>query len=556
MTRSGGRILVDQLQAQGTDLAFGVPGESYLAVLDALLDSPIRFVTCRHEAGAANMAEAYGKLTGRPGVCMVTRGPGATHASVGVHTAFQDSTPLLLLVGQVDRGHAWAGGVPGGRLRAHVRPAGEVGVRDPRRGRGSRSSSLAPSPSPRRAGPGRSCWRCPRTCWSSEAEVADAPPRRARAGASRRRRPRPPARAARAEPSGRSCSSAGSRWTAEAAADLQAFCEASTLPVGASFRCQDYVDNRSPRYAGHVGIGTDPALAPRVREADLLLVVGARLGEIHHLRLHARRRPPPAADARPRSPRPGGDRPRLPAGARRSSRRRRSSRPRCARSSRSTATLGGVDGEARTPTTRPAVADPRCPARSTSARSWRWLRERAARRRDRDQRRRQLLRLGAPLLPLPPLPHAARPDERRDGLRPPGRGRRQGRAPRPARGLLRRRRRLPDVRPGARDRRPARPPDRRRSWSTTACTGRSACTRSASIPGRVSGTDLVNPDFAAFARAFGAHGETVERTDDFAAAFERALAAGRPAVLSLPVDPEAITPRTTLTALRESALRG
>src|SRR5690349_8917806 len=103
MNRTGGRILVDQLELHGVDLVFGVPGESYLAVLDALVDSPIRYVTTRHEVGAANMADAYGKLTGRPGVCMVTRGPGATHASAGVHTAYQDSTPLLLLIGQVTR---------------------------------------------------------------------------------------------------------------------------------------------------------------------------------------------------------------------------------------------------------------------------------------------------------------------------------------------------------------------------------------------------------------------------------------------------------------------
>ena len=103
MTRSGGQVLVDQLELHGVDLAFGVPGESYLAVLDALYDSPIRYVICRHEGGAANMADAYGKLTGRPGICMVTRGPGATHASCGIHTAFQDSTPLILLVGQVAR---------------------------------------------------------------------------------------------------------------------------------------------------------------------------------------------------------------------------------------------------------------------------------------------------------------------------------------------------------------------------------------------------------------------------------------------------------------------
>src|SRR5881409_1280855 len=94
MSRTGGQILVDQLALHGVELAFGVPGESYLAVLDALHDAPLRLIVTRHEAGAANMAEAYGKLTGRPGVCLVTRGPGATHASVGVHTAFQDSTPI------------------------------------------------------------------------------------------------------------------------------------------------------------------------------------------------------------------------------------------------------------------------------------------------------------------------------------------------------------------------------------------------------------------------------------------------------------------------------
>jgi acetolactate synthase-1/2/3 large subunit len=99
--RSGGQILVDGLQIHGVDIVFGVPGESYLAVLDALHDAPIRFVTNRQEGGAAFMAEAYGKMTGRPGICLVTRGPGATNAAIGVHTAFQDSTPMILLIGQV-----------------------------------------------------------------------------------------------------------------------------------------------------------------------------------------------------------------------------------------------------------------------------------------------------------------------------------------------------------------------------------------------------------------------------------------------------------------------
>src|SRR5256885_16091784 len=103
MTRHGGKLLVDQLTVHGADTVFSVPGESFLALLDGLYESPIRLVVCRHEAGAANMADAYGKLTGRPGIALVTRGPGATHASVGIHTAFQDSTPVLLLVGQARR---------------------------------------------------------------------------------------------------------------------------------------------------------------------------------------------------------------------------------------------------------------------------------------------------------------------------------------------------------------------------------------------------------------------------------------------------------------------
>src|SRR5476651_2796439 len=102
-TRTGGQILVDALKIHGVDTAFGVPGESYLDVLDALHDSDIRFIINRQEGGAAFMADAYGKMTGQPGICFVTRGPGATNASIGVHTAFQDSTPLLLFIGQVDR---------------------------------------------------------------------------------------------------------------------------------------------------------------------------------------------------------------------------------------------------------------------------------------------------------------------------------------------------------------------------------------------------------------------------------------------------------------------
>ena len=207
MSRTGGQILVDQLELHGVDLAFGVPGESYLAVLDALVDSPIRYITTRHEVGAANMAEAYGKLTGRPGICLVTRGPGATHASGGIHTAFQDSTPLLLLIGQVARGDMGRDAFQEIDYRQHVRADGEVGGADRR---------CRPDPRARRAGVprrhlrparARSCWRCPRTCSSTRSTS------RTRHRTCRRRRTRPPAiwrgSATRwPAPSGRSCSSA------------------------------------------------------------------------------------------------------------------------------------------------------------------------------------------------------------------------------------------------------------------------------------------------------------------------------------------------------------
>ena len=126
--RHGGRILADQLAVQGCDRVFLVPGESFLAAIDGLHDLPgIEAVVCRQEGGAAMMAEAYGKLTGRPGVCMVTRGPGATNAAAGVHVAFQDSTPLVLVVGQVGREDAGPRGVPGDGLPPHVRRDGQVG---------------------------------------------------------------------------------------------------------------------------------------------------------------------------------------------------------------------------------------------------------------------------------------------------------------------------------------------------------------------------------------------------------------------------------------------
>ena len=162
--RTGGRILADALVRNGVERAFCVPGESYLALLDALYDGPIAVTVCRQEGGAAMAAEAWGKLTGRPGIVMATRGPGATNASAGLHVGRQDSTPMILLLGQVGAADARPRGLPGDRGKALLRRGRQMG-----RARSSAPSAFprsSPAPSTRRprAGRGRSSSRCPRTC--------------------------------------------------------------------------------------------------------------------------------------------------------------------------------------------------------------------------------------------------------------------------------------------------------------------------------------------------------------------------------------------------------
>ena len=277
-SRSGGQILVDQLALHGTDMIFGVPGESYLAALDALHDSPIRFVNARHEAGAANMAEADGKLTGRPGVCFVTRGPGATHGSIGVHTAYADSTPMIFLVGQVPRGHLGREALQELDLRAVFAPLAKWAEQ-------ARDAAQIPE-LVRRAfevatsgRPGPVVLALPEDVLAERATVADAAPHvPARVLPAPRELAHVRERLARA--SRPLMIVGGGGWSAVTARRAQAFAEASALAVACSFRCQDYFDNSSSSYAGHLTTATDPALAQRLREADVLLVVGDPLGDV------------------------------------------------------------------------------------------------------------------------------------------------------------------------------------------------------------------------------------------------------------------------------------
>ena len=288
--RLAGHLLVECLIAQGVTHAFGVPGESFLAVLDGFhrYAGDIEFVMCRQEGGAAFMAEAHGKLTGRPGVCIVTRGPGATNASIGVHTAFQDSTPMVLLVGDVasstrdreafqelDYTHFFGPGTKGMAKRVER-------IDDARRIPEYMSRAFATAMNGRPGPvvlvlpedmltqvlsdlPGQELEALPRVepvqAWSDPGSL-----RQLRQLLLAAQRPLVIA--------------GGGGWTAQSAQALQRFAENWRLPVANAFRYQDTFDNFHPLYAGDVGIGINPRLAQRVRDSDLILAIGPRLGEM------------------------------------------------------------------------------------------------------------------------------------------------------------------------------------------------------------------------------------------------------------------------------------
>jgi acetolactate synthase-1/2/3 large subunit len=278
--RTGGQILVDQLLIHGVDHVFCVPGESYLATLDALHSAAdrIRLIVCRHEGGAATMAESYGKLTGKPGICFVTRGPGASHAMIGVHTAHEDATPLILFVGQVDRA---------------VRGREAFQEIDTKAFFGSVSKWAADIDSPERIPEQVShafhlacAGRCgpvvlglPEDMQTERSAVPDL---------ERYRVVRPAPSPADIESFTAVLSRSrrpllligGGGWTARSTELLAAFAERHDLPVAASFRCQDHLDNRHPGYVGDLSAGIDPALGELVQQADLIVSIGPRIGEL------------------------------------------------------------------------------------------------------------------------------------------------------------------------------------------------------------------------------------------------------------------------------------
>ncbi len=278
----GGDLLVSSLKAQKVDRVFCVPGESYLPVLDALYDAreEIELVVCRQEGGAANMADAYGKLTGRPGVCFVTRGPGATNASIGVHTAFQDSTPMVLFVGQVGSEIKDREGFQEVDFRAMFAPLAKwsAEISDARRIPEYVHRAFQTAMAGR---PGPVVLALPEDVLSALVPETVDPGRMAVPVPSA-----PPADAltdlaGMVEAANKPLMIVGGGgWSQETGRSVEAFAEEFGVAIASSLRCQDYVANSHPNYVGHLSIGTDPKLAAHVREADLLLVFGSRLGEM------------------------------------------------------------------------------------------------------------------------------------------------------------------------------------------------------------------------------------------------------------------------------------
>jgi acetolactate synthase-1/2/3 large subunit len=544
VSRHGGKLLVDQLSVHGADTVFTVPGESFLAVLDGFYESPIRLITCRHEAGAANMADAYGKLTGRPGICIVTRGPGATHASVGVHTAFQDSTPLILLVGQVASDQEEREAFQEVDYRRMFGPLAKWVAQIDRADR--IPEYVARAFSTACAGrPGPVVLALPEDMLASETDAADAEPFHVvqpypsqvqidvvRRALGRAERP--------------FVLAGGAGWTPRASAGIREFAEANALPVGAAFRRQDAIDNDSPSYVGDVGIGINPKLRARVREADLLLVVGPRLGEMttsgytlvgEQPLIHVH----PGAEElgrvyRPALPILSGMEQfadavrdlRVEPGWREWTEAARAEYEAWQQSEPMPGTLdlGECIAHLREQAPDAIVTNGAGNFSAWVHRFWRW-----------HDYPTQLAPTSGAMgygVPAAVAAKAVHPDRTVICFAGDGDFLMSGQELATAMQYD-----LPIV----------------ILVVNNGMYGTIRMHQERHFPGRVVGTDLANPDFAAFARAFGAHGETVTETSAFPAALERALAAGTSALLELQVDPEAINPRTTLSRIRANALK-
>jgi len=546
--KTGGQLIVEALEANGADRVFCVPGESYLAVLDALHDSSIRTIVCRQEGGAAMMADCQGRLTGRPGICFVTRGPGATNASAGVHIAMQDSIPMILFIGQIASHAKYREAFQEVDYHAFFGDIAKwvVEIDDAARIPELVTRAFAVATSGR---PGPVIVSLPEDMLVSEAEAPAAlpfTPVETRPGDAEldelekllgeAKRP--------------FVILGGTRWGEEAVAHMQRISENWALPVGVSFRRQMLFDHLHENYAGDVGIGLNPKLAVRVKEADLILLVGGRFGEM------------PSSDyTLMKSPYPDQKLVHVHVDANE---------------------LGRVY--------RPTLAINASPAAFVEAFSKRkgpaspgWAGET-------EQAHADYLAWSTPpqtgpgavqMGPIMDYLEGALPE---DAIVCNGAGnfatwmhrfhrfRRFNTQAAPTSGSM------GYGVPAGVGAKSLFPECEVIVWAgdgdflmhgqefatavqydlpvivvilNNGIYGTIRMHQEREYPGRVSGTSLKNPDFAAYARAFGGHGETVETTDAFAPAFERARASGKPAIIEIRLDPEAITPARTLTDIRE-----
>ncbi len=546
--RHGGKILIDQLEIQGATTAFTVPGESFLAALDGLHDSNrIKTVICRQEGGASMMAEAWGKITGEPGILFVTRGPGAANAMSGLHVAQQDSTPMLAFVGMPSREHedreAFQEIEVKGLFSSFVKWSAVI--RDTRRIPEYVSHALHVARSGR---PGPVVLGLPEDMLSADCDVGDAKP-----ASIAEPHPGPGDMGRLADRLAKAARPlmivGGPGWSADIQKAVQAFAERFDLPVAAAFRYQDYFDNRHRCYVGCAGIGLDAKLAGAIKDADLLIVVGARLGEMTTAGYTLIDIPDPAqflVHVHPSPDELGSV--------------YRADLPIAASAGAFAAALGRLE-----PPARIAWASRRAELRAAYEHT---------------------------LAPIP-LPGAVKmADVMRtvsellpeDGIVANGAGNFAAFVHRyfqykgyrtclaPTSGSMGYG--LPAA-IAAKLAQPTRPVVSVQGDGDFLMTGQELATaaqyalptitiianngmygtirahQEREYPRRVVGTTLVNPDFAAYARSFGADGYTIEATADFAPAFRSALASTRPSVIELRLDPEALSPRKTLTEIRE-----
>jgi acetolactate synthase-1/2/3 large subunit len=534
-------------------MAFGVPGESYLAVLDAFHDARdhMQFVICRQEGGAAFMAEAYGKLTGRPGICFVTRGPGATNASIGVHTAFQDSTPMILFIGQVGNDFIEREAFQEIDYRRMFGPMAKWVAQIDRADRVpeyvSRAFHTAVS-----GRPGPVVLALPEDMLREEAAVADMA-RYQRVAAHPGEAEMAKIRELLARAKKPFVILGGSAWDAKSCGDFRAFAEANDLPVGTAFRRQDLYDNRLPNFAGDVGIGINPALAARIKESDLLLVVGARLDEMTT-----------GGYTLIEPPRPAQKFVHVHSGAEELGRVYQADllinagMPEFAAAARKLTAVDAAPWRAWTKAARAeyeAWLEPGAsPGKLDLGAVMVWLRKRLPpetivtngagnfagwvhRFYAYTGFRTQLaptvgcMGYGVPAGVAASLIHRGRPvvafagdgDFMMNGQELATAAQYDGKV-------------IVIV-------------------VNNGMFGTIRMHQEREYPGRISGTELKNPDFAALAQAYGLHGEKVDATADFEAAFERAWSAKTSALIELRLDPEAITTRTTLSAIRNAALK-